>query len=84
MQLFEETRDLSASHNCYAYKIADEFRSSDDGEPGGTAGRPILAAIEGADIDAVCVMVTRYDTSKVLSFLADSIETYSTQTTTPY
>ena len=36
------------------------YRSSDDGEPSGTAGRPILAAIEGERLDQVCVMVTRW------------------------
>src|SRR5690606_18747762 len=36
------------------------YRFSDDGEPGGTAGRPILAAIEGQDCDRVVVLVTRW------------------------
>lgn len=53
-------QDLSASHNCYAFKIGQNYRSSDDGEPGGTAGRPILAAIEGEGVDGVCVLVTRF------------------------
>ncbi len=35
------------------------MRSADDGEPGGTAGRPILAAIDGEGLDRVCVLVTR-------------------------
>lgn len=52
--------DTSASHNCFAYKIGGQYRSSDDGEPGGTAGRPILSAIEGEGLDQVCVLVTRY------------------------
>jgi putative IMPACT (imprinted ancient) family translation regulator len=59
VQLVERFRDAAASHNCFAYRVGDEFRSSDDGEPGGTAGRPILAAIEGEGVDGVCVMVTR-------------------------
>jgi putative IMPACT (imprinted ancient) family translation regulator len=43
--------DTSASHNCWAWKVGQQYRFSDDGEPGGTAGRPILAAIEGQDMD---------------------------------
>jgi uncharacterized YigZ family protein len=53
-------RDPSASHNCFAYKIGDVYRSSDDGEPGGTAGRPILSAIESEGLDHVCVLVVRH------------------------
>ncbi len=52
--------DRVATHNCYAYKIGDAYRFSDDGEPGGTAGRPILAAIEGRGLDGVLVVVTRW------------------------
>lgn len=52
--------DPSASHNCWAYKIGPEYRSNDDGEPGGTAGRPILSSIESERLDHVCVLVTRY------------------------
>ena len=49
-----------ATHNCWAYRIGDEYRFSDDGEPGGSAGRPILAAIDGHGLDQVLVVVTRY------------------------
>ncbi len=60
-QLFlEQHSDLNASHNCWAWKFADQYRSSDDGEPGGTAGRPILAAIEAQDCDQVAVLVIRW------------------------
>ena len=52
--------DPSASHNCWAWKIGNQYRFSDDGEPGGTAGRPILAAIEGQDCDQVAVLVIRF------------------------
>ncbi len=52
--------DPDATHNCWAYRIGGQYRFSDDGEPGGTAGRPILAAIEGQGIDRVLVVVTRY------------------------
>ncbi|PXF41570.1 hypothetical protein BWQ96_08715 [Gracilariopsis chorda] len=57
----EHVRDLSASHNCWAYRIGESnYRFSDDGEPSGTAGRPIYAAICANNIDDVVVVVTRY------------------------
>lgn len=49
-----------ATHNCWAYRIGGEYRSSDDGEPAGTAGRPILAAIDGQGLDRLVVVVTRW------------------------
>ncbi len=51
-----------ATHHCWAARMADPARhqSSDDGEPGGSAGRPILAQIEGHDVVNVLVVVTRY------------------------
>lgn len=49
-----------ATHNCWAWRIGDDYRSSDDGEPAGTAGRPILAAIDGQGFDRVVVVVTRW------------------------
>jgi uncharacterized YigZ family protein len=52
--------DPAATHNCWAYRIGAAYRFSDDGEPGGTAGRPILQAIEGQDCDRVAVVVTRW------------------------
>tara|TARA_R110000868_G_scaffold1986_8_gene15743 strand:+ start:1787 stop:2371 length:585 start_codon:yes stop_codon:yes gene_type:complete len=52
--------DASASHNCWAWKVGQQYRFSDDGEPGGTAGRPILAAIEAQDMDQVAVLVIRW------------------------
>ncbi|MEP6907977.1 MAG: YigZ family protein [Pseudoxanthomonas sp.] len=52
--------DGDATHNCWAYRIGAQYRSSDDGEPAGTAGRPILAAIDGQDCDQVMVVVTRW------------------------
>ncbi|HOX71637.1 MAG TPA: YigZ family protein [Dokdonella sp.] len=52
--------DPLATHNCWAYRIGHLYRFSDDGEPGGTAGRPILQAIEGQGFDQVIVVVTRW------------------------
>ena len=52
--------DALATHNCWAYRIGQQYRFSDDGEPGGTAGRPILQAIEAQHCDQVAVVVTRW------------------------
>lgn len=49
-----------ATHNCWAWRLGGDYRSSDDGEPAGTAGRPILAAIDGQGFDRVMVVVTRW------------------------
>ncbi len=51
-----------ARHNCYAFKIAKDniSRASDDGEPSGTAGMPILNILNGNDLSNVLVVVTRY------------------------
>ncbi|QCU72813.1 YigZ family protein [Luteimonas yindakuii] len=49
-----------ATHNCWAWRVGDDYRSSDDGEPAGTAGRPILAAIDGQGYDRIAVVVTRW------------------------
>ena len=52
-----------ASHNCYAYVIgrnAGIARYSDDGEPSGTAGMPIIEVIKAQGVVDVCVVVTRY------------------------
>ncbi|WP_062390085.1 IMPACT family protein [Pseudomonas abietaniphila] len=56
----EQNSDLNATHNCWAWKLGAQYRSTDDGEPGGTAGRPILAAIEAQDFDRVVVLVIRW------------------------
>jgi len=55
-----EVGDPTATHNCWAYRIGQDYRFNDDGEPGGTAGRPILQAIEGQEMDRVAVVVTRW------------------------
>lgn len=56
----DSLRVPDARHNCWAYKIGSAYRFSDDGEPGGSAGRPILGAIEGQGLDRVVVVVARY------------------------
>lgn len=51
-----------ARHNCYAYSLREGFetRFSDDGEPQGTAGPPILDVIQKNGLIDVCIVVTRY------------------------
>ncbi|MGY5776520.1 IMPACT family protein [Rhizobium sp. LEGMi135b] len=49
-----------ANHNCWAWRIGQNYRFSDDGEPSGTAGKPILQAIDGLELDTVAVVVTRW------------------------
>ena len=52
-----------ASHHVYAYRLGDDDnhqRFNDDGEPGGTAGRPVLDVIRGENLYQVLVVVTRY------------------------
>jgi uncharacterized YigZ family protein len=59
-RFIESASDAGANHNCWAWRIGENVRFDDDGEPGGTAGRPILQAIEGQDYDKVAVVVTRH------------------------
>ncbi len=49
-----------ATHHCSAARLLTEDRSDDDGEPGGTAGAPILRALESAEVRGVCCVVIRY------------------------
>jgi len=57
-----QKRDFDATHHCWAFRLFAESRSrsSDAGEPSGTAGKPILSAIEGADLHDVAVVVVRW------------------------
>ncbi len=48
------------THNCWAYKIGQVYRFNDDGEPSGTAGKPILNAIQGQGFDNTVALVTRH------------------------
>lgn len=52
----------NATHNCWAYRLGsvEEFRYNDDGEPSGTAGKPILQSIEAMDLRYTAVVVTRF------------------------
>ncbi len=50
-----------ATHNCWAYVIKDgPMRFSDDGEPGGTAGNPMMQVLQKENLSNVCCVVTRY------------------------
>ena len=60
-QIREKHRD--ATHNCYAYVIGENagiMRYNDDGEPGGTAGMPMMEVIKARGVVNCCVVVTRY------------------------
>lgn len=60
LAFLQEVADAAATHNCWAYRIGQDYRFNDDGEPGGTAGRPMLQAIDGQGMDRVMVVVTRW------------------------
>lgn len=60
MAFIGETRFADAGHHCWAWRVGQRYRFSDDGEPGGTAGKPILAAIDGQHLDRVVVVVARW------------------------
>lgn len=52
-----------AAHHCFAYRIGTDgnnFRSSDDGEPSGSAGRPILGQIDSKELSNTAIIVVRY------------------------
>jgi len=60
LDFYESVIDPQATHNCWAWRINFQVRSSDDGEPSGTAGRPMLNVIERRHLENMMVVVTRY------------------------
>ncbi|WP_328797936.1 YigZ family protein [Marinobacterium alkalitolerans] len=61
----QRARFPGANHHCWAFvtgrpDASTGVGSSDDGEPAGTAGRPMLAVLTGADVGQACVVVTRF------------------------
>jgi len=56
----EISKDISTTHQCWAWKIGNNVRFNDDGEPSGTAGRPMLATIEGNELSNILVLVNRW------------------------
>jgi len=60
LDYIDSIADRTATHNCWAYRIGPQYRFSDDGEPAGTAGKPILQAVDGQGMDQVAVVVTRW------------------------
>jgi putative IMPACT (imprinted ancient) family translation regulator len=60
-QLFiSRNKDSSATHNCWAYRSRSVSRCSDDGEVGGTAGRPMLKVLENENLTDTVVIVIRH------------------------
>ena len=55
-----KNRFPKARHYCYAFVLDNEFKYSDDGEPSGTAGKPIYQALEAAKLKNVLLIVVRY------------------------
>lgn len=55
-----ECARVDASHHCWAYRLELNYRFHDANEPAGTAGRPILQAIDGQGFDRIVVVVTRW------------------------
>ncbi|MBE5933232.1 MAG: YigZ family protein [Lachnospiraceae bacterium] len=56
-------KHYDARHNCFAFSVGADMplqRFSDDGEPQGTAGKPILEVINGSGVHNICIVVTRY------------------------
>lgn len=60
LAFIQEVSDLSATHNCWAWRIGQNYRFNDDGEPTSTAGKPILTALEGQQVDYAVAVVTRW------------------------
>lgn len=61
-KILQDTRKkyYDAKHNCYAYIIQKIEKCSDDGEPSGTAGAPLLSLLKSANLTNIIIIVTRY------------------------
>ena len=71
-----------AAHHCFAYRIGTDgnnFRASDDGEPSGTAGKPILGQIDSKQVTNIAVIVIRYFGGSLLG-VPGLINAYKTAT----
>ena len=60
LEFLKQVSEESATHNCWAYKLGQAYRFSDDGEVSGTAGKPIFMALESYGFDQICAVVIRY------------------------
>jgi len=60
MSFIQQYSRDNVTHNCWAYKVGQNYRFNDDGEPSGTAGMPMLKAIEGQGFDNAAALVIRY------------------------
>ncbi|MGH8124490.1 MAG: IMPACT family protein [Rhodanobacteraceae bacterium] len=60
MAFVDSLRGNGGGHHCWAYRIGQAYRFNDDGEPSSSAGKPILAAIDGQGFDRTIVVVTRW------------------------
>lgn len=56
----EQHGEPGCRHVCYAWRIGDQVKFDDAGEPGGTAGRPVLTALDHFEIDRAIVVVSRF------------------------